>query len=192
MSNVGLEFWIWEVLSGIWNVEIVWHGNCSVENGFCNWSCFGFLAPVSVLEFVFLLLLWELDNQVPLAGGPEMRRLTVFWSWSGYRPRWSRHWHLMSMSNHNLYHLQIHLLQHLLPGAPPSSHDPPGASAMPPPNVPLPSTPAPATSPSTSYLRICTICRERSVLAKWVLHEPSLHCNQAFNKLHFNALQFMF
>ena len=51
MFNVGLEFWIWEVLSGIWNVEIVWHGNCSVENGFCNWSCFGFLAPVSVLEF---------------------------------------------------------------------------------------------------------------------------------------------
>ena len=32
----------------------------------------------------------------------------------------------------------------------------------------------------------------RSVLAKWVLHEPSLHCNQAFNKSHFNALQFMF
>ena len=28
----------------------------------------------------FLLLLWELDNQVPLAGGLEMRRLTVFWS----------------------------------------------------------------------------------------------------------------
>ena len=113
MFNVGLEFWIWEVLSGIWNVEIVWHGNCSVENGFCNWSCFGFLAPVSVLEFCFLLLLWELDNQVPLAGGLEMRRLTVFWSWSGYKTRWSRHWHLMSMPNRNLYHLQIHLLQHL-------------------------------------------------------------------------------
>ena len=61
----------------------------------------------------FLLLLWELDNQVPLAGGLEMRRLTVFWSWSGYKTRWSRHWHLMSMPNRNLYHLQIHLLQHL-------------------------------------------------------------------------------
>ena len=109
MFIVGLEFWIWEVLSGIWNVEIVWHGNCSDENGFCNWSCWGFLAPVLVLDF-FLLLLWELDNQVPLAGGLEMR-LTVFWSWSDYKTRWSRHWHLMSMPNRNIYHLQTYLLK---------------------------------------------------------------------------------
>ena len=85
-----------------------------------------------------LLLLWELDNQVPLAGGLEMRRLTVFWSWSGYKTRWSRHWNAQS--------------QALpppntpppapIPGAPPSSHDPPGASPMPLP-MPPPSTPAP-------------------------------------------------
>ena len=94
-------------------------------------------------------------------------------------------------------HLQIHLLQHLLPGAPPSSHDPPGASAMPPPNVPLPSTPAPATSPSTSYLRTCTICGEEAYWRNGCCMNPActatrrsinctlMHCNLCFRFLIF-------
>ena len=78
-----------------------------------------------------------------------------------------------------------------IPGAPPSSHDPPGASPMP---LPMP----PPSTPSACHLAFYKLLEnmhnlwERSVLAKWVLHESNLHCNQAFNKLLFNALQFMF
>ena len=107
---------ILDLRSFVWNFEcwncLAWKLQCwewilQLKLLWLSSSCFS-------ARYFFLLLLWELDNQVPLAGGLEMRRLTVFWSWSGYRPRWSRHWHLMSMPNRNLYHLQIHLLQHLL------------------------------------------------------------------------------
>ena len=65
----------------------------------------------------------------------------------------------------------LELIRRLDPGDPgidtscqcPITTPPGGASAMPPPNVPLPSTPAPATSPSTSYLRTCTICGEKRI-----------------------------
>ena len=57
---------------------------------------------------------------------------------------------------------------------------------------------APSKYPSACHLAFYKLLEnmhnlwERSVLAKWVLHESNLHCNRAFNKLHFNALQFMF
>ena len=77
-----------------------------------------------------------------------------------------------------------------IPGAPPSSHDPRCFSNAP--------SNAPSKYPSACHLAFYKLLEnmhnlwERSVLAKWVLHESNLHCNQAFNKLHFNALQFMF
>ena len=101
MFNVGLEFWIWEVLSGIWNVEIVWHGNCSVENGFYNWSCFGFLAPVSVLEFCSCCCYGSWTIKFLSQEARRWGDWSCFGADQAFRPRWSRHWHLMSMSNHN-------------------------------------------------------------------------------------------
>ena len=186
MFNVGLEFWIWEVLSGIWNVEIVWHGNCSVENGFYNWSCFGFLAPVSVLEFCSCCCYgsWTIKflsqearrwgdwpcfgaDQATDPGDPGIDTscqcpITTFttskYTSSSTYFRCPSRWCFCN----------------------------------------APSKCALTKYPSACHLAFYKLLENmhnlwgRSVLAKWVLHEPSLHCNQAFNKLHFNALQFMF
>ena len=83
-----------------------------------------------------------------------------------------------------------------IPGAPPSSHDPPGASPMVLP-MPPPSTPAPATSPSTSYLRTCTICGKEAYWRNGCCMNPTcaatrlsinctlMHCNLCFRFLIF-------
>ena len=185
MFNVGLEFWIWEVLSGIWNVEMVWHGNCSVEHGFYNWSCFGFLAPVSVLEFCSCCCYgsWTIKFL-----SQEARR---WGDWPGFGAD--------------------HGTDPGDPGIDTSCQCPittfttskytssryfrcPSRWCF----CNAPSKCALTKYPSACHLAFYKLLENmqnlwgRSVLAKWVLHEPSLHCNQAFNKSHFNALQFMF
>ena len=164
-----LQCWEWWILQ----LKLLWLSS----------SCFS-------ARIFSLLLLWELDNQVPLAGGLEMRRLTVFWSWSGTKPGdpgidTSCQCPIATFTTSKYTSSSTY-------SRCPSKFSWPSRCFS---NAP---SNAPSKFPSACHLAFYKLLEnmhnlwERSVLAKWVLHESNLHCNQAFNKLHFSALQFMF